>query len=136
MAPARVGRIVTVAGASVALVGAFGGWGRSGATTRSSFELVGLAKRLGVLSSGPARLAVVWFALPFLVGLVWVAAPRRGRAAFGVSAATVALLAGGSAAIVLLSPLGPGPGLWLSLAGAVVTLVGLAIVVVDGRSPS
>ena len=116
-------------------MGAFGGWGRSGETMRSSFELVGLAQRLGVLSSGAARLAVVWFALPALVGVVWLVAPRRGRLPLLVSAAAVAMLSGGSTALVLVSPLGPGPGLWLSLAGSVVTFVGLAAVLRERPAP-
>ncbi len=136
MGAGPVGRVLTVAGASLALIGAFGGWGRSGETMRSSFELVGLAQRLGVLSSGPARLAVIWFALPALVGVVWVVAPRRGRVLLAVSGAAVAVLAGASAALVLVSPLGAGVGLWLSLAGSALTSVGLCMLVAGGRSPT
>jgi hypothetical protein len=55
------------------VVASFLPWGRSGSAHRSSYQLVAVAGRLGVLSDRVDALALFWFALPMLVVGAWIA---------------------------------------------------------------
>lgn len=134
MTPDRLGRTLAVAGSTAVLVGALLGWGRSGETMRSSFELVSLTERLDVLGSAGARFAAIWFSLPVLVGLVWLAASRPGVRPLAALATATAVLGAAGVAAVALSPLEPGPGLVVTSAGAALGAAGVAALLKSGNS--
>jgi hypothetical protein len=127
---------LTLAGACTLLVGAFLGWVRSGARVRSSFATLRSARTLGVLHGAVARLAPLWFLLPVVVGLVFLAVGlRRWRLAGALSlvAGSGALLA---VAAVQRSPLPIRPGVWVTAVGGVLALLGGAgLVVLFGGRP-
>lgn len=64
---------LTLAASVATLACAFLPWGISGEARRSSFQLLGVAQRLGIFD-GPVRSAVAvgWYLVPLLVALMWV----------------------------------------------------------------
>ncbi len=69
-------------------------WVRTGARERSSYELLAAARRLGVLTSGFERGAlVVWPFLPLLVALGWLAFALGRRRAAAVAVVVAGVLA-------------------------------------------
>lgn len=79
--------ILTLA-VGLTLLGQFGPWVRSGSSTRSSFELLGLAQRLGFASGGAFELALrPWPFVPLaLIGAVLAAWTARARVAAALGA--------------------------------------------------
>jgi hypothetical protein len=122
------------------LVGVFGPWLRSGSSTRSSFELLDLAERLGFASSG----LFVWVVRPWpFVPVVVVAAAIAGWAARPVFAATagvaVSLYVGAVALAVINAPdaglIDVEWGAGVSLVGGILLLGTACWVGVARRSP-
>lgn len=96
---------LAILAASTALVAAFLPWGRSGQTSRSSFQLIGVADRLDVLQGSARSAAYLWFVLPVLVGLAWLAR-SVGRSALAASlAATAGLICLAASELTVRSPL-------------------------------
>jgi len=91
-------------------------WLRSGTTTRSSYELLGLLTRLDFAPDGPVSVLVRWWPLvPLVVTLAVVLAWWRRWVASLVAAVVAVLYAGGvGGALVVASrdtgiAVGPGP---------------------------
>lgn len=115
------------AAASLAFVASFLPWGRSGQTSRSSYQLVGVADRLDVLDGSARTAAMAWFVLPVLVGLVWLArsVDRHGTAA--TLSALTGLLSVVAAALIERSPLAVEHGATLAKwTGAVAVAAAIA----------
>jgi hypothetical protein len=127
------GTVVAVAGTVLIAATAFLPWGRSGQALRNSFELVAVAGRLELLDGAAAGGARVWFLVPVLAGLVWLAA-AVGRplltAALSATAGSMCL-----AGVLLLerSPLGREPGAALAAAAAVLALCGSVLLLREWR---
>jgi len=112
------------AGGAVALLGSFLPWLRTGERERTSYELSGIARRLGV-ATGPLERAVVvgWPIVPFLLLCAVVLLVMRcsiGARVFGLAVAAYVLAV---PAIVLGSPVE-------TRFGAIVTVVGASLLVV------
>ena len=106
----------------------FAPWGTSGTRSRSSYDIVDIADRAGVVPSSMATLAVGWFLIPALCGLVLIAAAWR-RVRLGACCATSlgALVAVGGV-LVARSPLAVEPGATLgTAAGACTVLASVAV---------
>lgn len=135
--PELIGVLVLTAGALSALVGTFLPWVRSGATTRSSYEIFDLVDRLGFTPSGLVGTALrLWPLTPLLLVLAvvatWWATDRRSwqRGAAAVTLAAVAY-AGGTATAIRFAPdsglLRIGVGPTVTALGAVVMLIGVGL---------
>jgi len=120
--------LFTVAAAG-ALAGSFGPWLRSGASTRSSFELLDLVERLGFAPGGPFTVAIrAWPLVPLLTVVAVVACwGRRTTLAFWAGMIG-ALYVGGVALGVRNAPsaglVRTGWGVDVSLVSSVVLLIG------------
>jgi hypothetical protein len=124
---------MVVVGALSVVVSAFLPWVRSGRVDRSSFALVAVVDRLGVLDGSAATAARGWYAVPALGGVVLLAAATR-RDRLAVAVGTLVALAGvGFAVAVHRSPLTPRPGASVTIGGAAVVGAGLVIGLVAGR---
>jgi hypothetical protein len=135
----RVASAATVsAGALVAMVGTFLTWVRSGAITRSSYEIFGLVERLGFSPDGVVGWSVrLWPVVPLLLVLCVVSWwwPSSGRPAGSVrTALTVvsAIYVGGTGLAIAAAPaagnmfgIGIGPG--VTALGGLLMLVGVAV---------
>jgi hypothetical protein len=134
--PARAGpgRSIAIgavtAGGLVAIFGMFGPWVRTGAASRSSFELADLVARLGYARGGPVGLALrTWPMAPLSVVVAVVAMWWIG----GRIAAAIAVVVGLGIALV-------GAAVWSapesvlqgSRWGCVVTALGAVAMVVGG----
>lgn len=75
---------------------------------RSSYELIDVADRAGVLPDRIAALAAGWFLVPALCGLVLLALALDRGVTVGVGATTLGVLVGVGAILVLRSPLAVG----------------------------
>ncbi len=108
--------------AGLTLVGVFGPWLRSGSSTRSSFELLDLAERLGFASSG----LFVWVVRPWpFVPVVIVAALIAGWSARPIVAAALSVAMSVYVIAVAAAVLNaPDAGLIAVEWGAGVTMVG------------
>ncbi len=96
-----VGPIVMTVGASVALVGTFFGWVRSGTVTRSSYEMLGLIERLGFAPDGLAELVIrAWPIVPLLLTSAVVAVWWGRRIVAAVLGFVGGLYAGALGAVV------------------------------------
>lgn len=80
-------------------------WGRSGQRWRSSYEVVDVADRAGVVPDDLAPLAPLWYLVPALAGAVLVAAALRRHRIAGVLATTLGALVGTGSVLVARSPL-------------------------------
>ena len=124
---------MALSGASVTLVGACLVWVRSGRAERSSFATLRAARTLGVLHGTVSRLAPLWYLLPVVVGLVWLAAGlRRWRVAGGL-AVLVGAGALAAAFAVVRSPLAAQVGVPVAAAGGALSVAG-GLLLAAGRS--
>ncbi len=117
----------TVSGA-VVLVATFLPWLRSGGTTRSSYELLGLLDRLDIAPDGPVSSLVRWWpVVPLVVTLAVVLAWWRRWLASFAAASVAVLYAGGVGSALAVgargTPIRLGSGPWLSAAASVVFLL-------------
>lgn len=103
-------------------------WGRSGERSRTSYELVDVADRAGVLPDDVAGVAALWFLVPAACGLAVLAVASRRRALAGVVTTTVGALVGTGAILVDRSPLIAGPAVAAAaVLGACTVLSGFAV---------
>lgn len=108
----------------------FLGWGRSGERSRSSYALVDVAERAGVLPDRWAWSAVLLYLAPAVCGVVLVALAGARASIAGVAATTLGALVGTAAFLVIRSPLVAEPGAWAAVVlGAGTTLGGVAVLV-------
>lgn len=130
--------LVALTTAGVALVvGTFLPWLRTGSTSRSSYDLLGLVGRLDIAPDGPATMLIRgWPFVPLLVTTAVVLAWWRRRRAALVVAVPAALYAGGIAAVLAVGASGTaidvGVGPWTSATAGVLFLA--AAVVLNLRS--
>lgn len=109
-------------------VATFLGWGRSGQRSRSSYELVDIADRAGVLPDAWAWAAPLLYLAPAVCGVVLVALAFRRAALAGAAATTLGALVGTASLLVIRSPLVAEPAAWAALVlGAGTTLGGVAV---------
>lgn len=112
----------------------FAPWGASGERARSSYEIVDIADRAGVLPedlAGPARL---WFLVPVLCGSVLLAIGARWVRLAGAGAATLGALVGVASVLVARSPLVVEPGAVIgAVAGGCTVIAGGAVLVTASR---
>lgn len=123
-AAARVAPAVALVGSSIVMVGSVLGWARSGSSVRNSYALVRSARTLGIVEGSLASLAAVWFAVPVVVGLAWLAFSAQRWRSLGLCSLIAGLLAIGAAGAVQRAPLGAVAGLWVTLGGGVVAVGG------------
>ena len=108
----------------------FLGWGRSGQRTRTSYELVDVAGRAGVLDGDLAWAAPVWFLVPAACGAALLALAVRRRTIAGALTTTLGALVGTGAVLVDRSPLVAQPAVGVAVVlGVVTALSGVAVVV-------
>lgn len=108
----------------------FLGWGRSGQRTRTSYELVDVAGRAGVLHEDISWAAPLWFLVPAACGLVLVALAAHRRAIAGALTTTLGALVGMGATLVDRSPLVAEPAVRVAVVlGGVTALSGVAVLV-------
>ena len=109
----------------------FGPWARSGARVRTSYELLDVADRAGVLPSSIAGAAAVWLLVPALAGGVVLAAALARARVVAALAVTLGALVGTGAVLVVRSPLpaagAVGPALVLATGTVVGGLVRLTV---------
>jgi hypothetical protein len=108
----------------------FLGWGRSGQRVRTSYELVDVADRAGVLADDAAWAAPLWFLGPAACGAVLVALAAHRRALAGALTTTLGALVGTGAVLVDRSPLVAEPAVGVAVVlGAATALSGVAVLV-------
>lgn len=111
----------------------FLGWGRSGERTRTSYELVEVAGRAGVVDPDLAWLAPLWFGVPAACGVVVLALAMRRRVIAGGLTTTLGALVGMGAILVDRSPLVAAPAARVAVALGGATVLGGAAVLVTAR---
>ncbi|HEV2068601.1 MAG TPA: hypothetical protein VGR26_02265 [Acidimicrobiales bacterium] len=121
-----LGRVVAVAGALGVLVASFLPWGRSGGTSRTSYELVDAAGRLEVVSGALAVGVRGWYLVPLLTACTWLAAVRRRLLATATLSALVGSAAVALAVAVKASPVGAEAGTSVALVAGATALIGAA----------
>lgn len=105
-------------------------WGRSGERSRTSYELVEVVDRAGVLDGAAARWAPLWFLVPTICGIALVALATRRHVVAGLVTATLGALVGTGAILVDRSPLVAEPAVWVAVAlGGATVLSGAAVLV-------
>lgn len=128
----RLGILFGIPGLALVIAGAFLPWLVSGSVRRSSFEIAGVADRIGVADGVGGALIAAWpaicaaFVLPVLV-----AAFRWWRTA-GALAVVLGLLAGGLSAAALWFGLGVGSVVRLDPVGPTVMVTGSLLLVAGG----
>jgi hypothetical protein len=121
---------VALGGTSITLTGACLTWVRSGRATRSSFATLRSARVLGVLDGVAGHLAPLWFLLPAVVGVAWLAAGLGRPRWVGALAVLIGVGALAAVAGVARSPLPTGPGVPLTAAGGSLALIGGLVAVI------
>ena len=109
-------------------IATFLGWGRSGQRSRSSYELVDVADRAGVIPDAWSWSAPLLYLAPAACGVVLVASALRRATIAGVAATTLGALVGTASVLVIRSPLVAEPAAWAGLVlGAGTALGGVAV---------
>ncbi|MCU1360515.1 MAG: hypothetical protein JWN99_1804 [Ilumatobacteraceae bacterium] len=113
---------VFTAAAAVTMVGTFLPWLRSGSTSRSSYDLLGVLARLDVAPHGAVSTLVHWWpVVPLLITSAVVAAWWRWNWAAVAAAVVSALYAGGVGLAMMVASrgtgIGLGPGPWVCVFG-------------------
>lgn len=101
----------------------FAPWGSSGSRARSSYAIVDIAERSGVLSPSVASLSVVWYFVPVLCGLVLLATATRSVTLAGGAATTLGALVAIGGMLVVRSPLVTEPGAVIGASVGVCTVL-------------
>ncbi|MCU1396129.1 MAG: hypothetical protein JWM34_4557 [Ilumatobacteraceae bacterium] len=127
---------MTTVGAAVAVLASFGDWLRSGAVSRSSYDILGLVDRLGFAPDGPVHVAVsAWPLMPLLMTSAVVALWWGWRTVGAVIGVVAGVYAGGLGLAVNFAvpeahevsvgraPLATAIGGTLVVAGSLATLV-------------
>lgn len=106
---------------------------RSGERSRSSYELVSLARRLDLVPDRwPGAVTRVWFAMPLLLVVCWLLVVTGREVAGAACALAVSVLALGALIAVWRSPLAVAAG-WIVTSLGVVGLISSAVVVLTTR---
>ena len=101
-------------------------WASSGARTRTSYEIVDVVERAGVLSDSTEVLAGLWYLVPVACGLVLVGVAVRSVRLVTLTAGTIGCTVVAGGMLVARSPLGAEPGLFLAAGlGVVATASGI-----------
>ncbi len=133
-----IGRVVATLGASVALVGTFMPWLRSGARLRNSYEIFSLVERLGISQSSIVGWGLrLWPIVPFLLALAVTLQWFPRRRATGATVVVAVVYVGGVSAAVEFAPatslISVEYGPWVTLAGAVILAIGALLNRATGR---
>jgi len=109
-------------------------WGSSGHRARSSYALVDVAGRAGVLPDDLATAAKAWYLIPVLCGVVLLTAALRSTRPAGVAAATLGTLVAVGGVLVVRSPLVTEPGAAVGIVvGLLTASCGTVAAVTGGR---
>jgi hypothetical protein len=131
----RAARAGLLASVVVTAIGTFLPFARSGERSRTSYELVSLARRLELLPDRwPGVASRLWFAVPLLLALCWVLVVT-GRATAGSGCAlAVSVIALGALMAVWRSPLAIAGG-WIvtALGAAGLACCSLVVLCTRGR---
>jgi hypothetical protein len=111
-------------------------WGRSGQTSRTSYELISVAARLDVLDGGWARLAPLWLLVPVLTGASWLALSISRSRTAATLAASVGLQTLAAATLTERSPLAAEAGVAVGRWAGLVALAAAAVHLLTTRSPT
>lgn len=117
----RLLRNASACGAVATLVATFLPWASSGARARSSYALVDIVERAGILSPTWAGLSNLWFLLPVLVGAALLAVSVGSARLVALTTGTIAVLVITGGLLVARSPLVVEPGLVLAVGTGVCT---------------
>lgn len=121
---------MALAGAAVATASTFAPWGRSGEASRSSYQIVDIADRAGVVPDSAANFTWVWYLVPILCGAAFVAAALGRPRSVGAVCTILGALVVAGAVLVSSSPLVTEPGAVAGgLAGVTTIVIGAATVV-------
>ena len=122
--------MVCAALAVVTTATTFAPWASSGDRVRTSYAVVDVVERAGVLTSSSATVSVVWYFVPALCGVVLVCASLGRVVIAGGSAVTLGALVAAGGVLVARSPLGTEPGATVGvLTGVCTALAGVAALV-------
>ena len=130
-------RITLLAAVVVAGVGTLLPFAASGERSRSSYELVSLARRLDIVPAGwPSAATRLWFAVPLVLVACWllVVVGRTPAAAWCALAAAAVLTAGLIA--VWRSPLDVSTGWTVTLSGTVGIVTSAVVLLATARRAS
>ena len=127
-------RMVMAGSALVTTAATFAPWATSGTRTRSSYEVVDVADRAGVVPASLAPLAPTWFLIPLLCGLVLVATASSRVRLSAVGAGTLGALVAVGGVLVARSPLVVEPGATIGSAAGVCTVSAAIVVLVTART--
>ncbi len=106
-------------------------WVDTGARTRTSYDVVTVAERLGVIDPPWAGLSALWYFVPVLCGVVLVAVAVRWNRVGQVAATTLGAIVTAGAVLVVQSPLITGTEvLGAVIGGGCTFLAGAAALVV------
>lgn len=114
---------LAVAATTAATLATFLPWGSSGARTRTSYEIVDVVERAGVLSESTELLAALWYLVPLVCGLALVGVAIRSVRLVTLTAGTIGCTVVAGGMLVARSPLGAEPGLFLATGLGVVAAV-------------
>lgn len=132
-----IGRVTATVGATVALVGTFLPWLRSGSRRRNSYEIFSLIERLGISQSSVVGWGLrVWPVVPFLLALAVTLHWFTRRWLTGGSTALAVVYVGGVSVAVETAPasslIAVEYGPWVTIAGVVTLAIG-AVTCATGR---
>ena len=113
---------IAVTGTAATTLATFLPWASSGARTRTSYEIVDVVERAGVLSDSTEALAGLWYLVPIVCGLALVGVAIRSVRLVTLTAGTLGLTVVAGGMLVARSPLGAEPGLYLAAGLGVVTI--------------
>lgn len=113
---------LTAAATAATTVATFLPWASSGARTRTSYEIVDVAERAGVLSDSTEAVAGLWYLVPVVCGLALVGVAARSVRLVTLTAGTIGLTVVAGGMLVARSPLGAEPGLFLATGLGVVAI--------------
>jgi hypothetical protein len=121
----HVARAMAIGGIGICVVGTLLPWLRSGERERSSYQLAGVASRL--LDGPTATVARAWLVFPLVASATIGALLVRGGRSSLLAAAVVAAVGAVFALLVARAPLPALAGLWVTVVGAGLALLSLAV---------
>lgn len=113
---------LAAAATAATTVATFLPWASSGARTRTSYEIIDVAERAGVLSDSTEALAGLWYLVPVVCGLALLGVAVRSVRLVTLTAGTIGLTVVAGGMLVARSPLGAEPGLFLATGLGVVAI--------------
>lgn len=132
--PVRVIRNAAFVSATATLVATFLPWASSGSRSRSSYAVIDVVERAGVLSPTWTSLSALWFLLPVLVGATLLAVSVGSARLVALTTGTVSVLVITGGLLVARSPLVVEPGLVLAVGtGACTGCTGIGTMILTRR---